>query len=127
MLGAEPTFSARHRSPILNFTRAAILEVCPAPDILITNTGGPAVGDFRDFDREAWFKALNDNMLFAIFLIRETACSLERKAAHLNGLLRRTRIVIGHRGGHEPSIRLKREPAHTKYTTLPEQTPCGTV
>ncbi len=29
--------------------------------------------------------------------------------------------------GFEPSIRLKREPALTKYTTLPEQTPCGTV
>ncbi len=50
--------------------RAALLNACPDPDILINNAGGPPIGDFRDWDREAWIKALDANMLSAIFLIR---------------------------------------------------------
>jgi len=52
--------------------RAAVLEACPAPDILINNAGGPPPGDFRDWDREDWVKALDANMLTAIFLIKAT-------------------------------------------------------
>lgn len=52
--------------------RAAVLEACPAPDILVNNAGGPPPGDFRDWDREAWIKALDTNMLAAIFLIKAT-------------------------------------------------------
>ena len=50
--------------------RAALLEACPAPDILINNAGGPPTGDFRDWDRDTWIKALDANMLSAIFLIQ---------------------------------------------------------
>lgn len=50
--------------------RAAILEACPAPDILINNAGGPPPGDFRDWEREDWLKAIDANMLAPIFLIR---------------------------------------------------------
>ncbi|WP_439814348.1 SDR family oxidoreductase [Zavarzinia sp. CC-PAN008] len=50
--------------------RKAVLEACPQPDILINNAGGPPPGDFRDWDREAWIKALDNNMLSAIFLIQ---------------------------------------------------------
>lgn len=52
--------------------RAAVLAVCPQPDILITNAGGPKPGDFRDWDREAWIAALDANMLTPIALIRAT-------------------------------------------------------
>ena len=41
-------------------------------DIVITNAGGPPPGDFRDWDREAWIKALDANMLTPIELIKAT-------------------------------------------------------
>ncbi len=52
--------------------RAAVLAACPEPDILINNAGGPPPGDFRDWDREDWIKAIDANMLTAIFLIKAT-------------------------------------------------------
>ncbi len=50
--------------------RAAALAACPDPDILVNNAGGPPAGDFRDWDRDAWVRALDANMLTPIFLIR---------------------------------------------------------
>jgi len=50
--------------------RAAALAACPAPDILVNNAGGPPPGDFRDWDRDAWVKALEANMIAPILLIR---------------------------------------------------------
>src|SRR5262249_49493308 len=32
--------------------RARLVAACPAPDILVTNNGGPAPGRFEDWDRE---------------------------------------------------------------------------
>ena len=52
--------------------RAAALAACPQVDILVNNAGGPPPGDFRDWDREAWIKALDANMLTPIELIRAT-------------------------------------------------------
>src|SRR5260221_14404159 len=52
--------------------RQAALAACPAPDILINNAGGPPPGDFRDWDRTAWIKALYANMLTPIELIKAT-------------------------------------------------------
>ncbi len=52
--------------------RDLTLAACPAPDILVNNAGGPPHGDFRDFGREDWIKALDANMLTAIELIRAT-------------------------------------------------------
>ncbi|MBV9115762.1 MAG: SDR family oxidoreductase [Acetobacteraceae bacterium] len=50
--------------------RAAALAACPAPDILVNNAGGPPPGDFRDWDRDAWIRAIDANMLAPIFMIR---------------------------------------------------------
>jgi 3-oxoacyl-[acyl-carrier protein] reductase len=50
--------------------RAAALAACPEPDILVNNAGGPPPGDFRDWDRDTWIRALDANMLAPIFLIR---------------------------------------------------------
>jgi len=50
--------------------RQAALAACAAPDILVTNAGGPPPGDFRAWDRDAWIKALDANMLAPILLIR---------------------------------------------------------
>lgn len=52
--------------------RAAALAACPQPDILVTNAGGPPAGDFRDWDRDAWLKAIDANMLTPIELIKAT-------------------------------------------------------
>ena len=52
--------------------RAAALAACPQVDILVNNAGGPPPGDFRDWDREAWIKAVDANMLTPIELIKAT-------------------------------------------------------
>ena len=52
--------------------RAALLGACPEPDILVTNCGGPPAGDFRDWGRDAWIRALDANMLTPIALIQAT-------------------------------------------------------
>ena len=49
-----------------------VLQACPTPDILINNAGGPPPGDFRDWDRDAWIKAVDANMLTPIELIKAT-------------------------------------------------------
>lgn len=41
-------------------------------DIVVTNAGGPPPGDFRDWDREAWIRAVDANMLTPIELIKAT-------------------------------------------------------
>lgn len=41
-------------------------------DIVVTNAGGPPPGDFRDWDREQWIKAVEANMLTPIELIKAT-------------------------------------------------------
>ncbi len=52
--------------------RAAALAVCPQPDILVNNAGGPPPGDFREWDRDVWIRALDANMLTPIELIKAT-------------------------------------------------------
>jgi 3-oxoacyl-[acyl-carrier protein] reductase len=52
--------------------RAAALAACPAPDILVTNAAGPPTGDFRDWTRDDWIKAIDANMLTPIELIKAT-------------------------------------------------------
>ena len=52
--------------------RAAIFAQRKDFDIVVTNAGGPPPGDFRDWDREAWIKAVDANMLMPIELIKAT-------------------------------------------------------
>ena len=55
--------------------RAAALAAFPSGahvDILVNNAGGPPPGDFRDWDRDTWLKALDANMLTPIDLIKAT-------------------------------------------------------
>ena len=60
--------------------RAAALAACPQPDILVNNAGGPPPGDFRDWSRDDWLKALDANMLTPIELIKATLDGMiERK------------------------------------------------
>jgi 3-oxoacyl-[acyl-carrier protein] reductase len=52
--------------------RAQVLAAAPQVDILITNAGGPPPGDFRQFSRDDWIKAIDANMLTPIELIKAT-------------------------------------------------------
>jgi 3-oxoacyl-[acyl-carrier protein] reductase len=52
--------------------REAVLKACPDPDILVNNAGGPPPGDFRNWTRDDWIKAIDANMLTPIELIKAT-------------------------------------------------------
>lgn len=52
--------------------RAAALAAAPQLDILVTNAGGPPMGDFRDWDRDAWVRAVDANMITPIELMKAT-------------------------------------------------------
>ncbi len=52
--------------------REAALKACPDPDILINNAAGPPPGDFRNWTRDDWIKAIDANMLTPIELIKAT-------------------------------------------------------
>jgi 3-oxoacyl-[acyl-carrier protein] reductase len=52
--------------------RAAVFAVRKDFDIVVTNAGGPPPGDFREWDRDAWIKAIDANMLTPIELIKAT-------------------------------------------------------
>ncbi len=63
--------------------RAAAFGVAGGPgtnfDIVITNAGGPPPGDFREWDREAWVKALDANMLTPIALFKATVDGMAQR------------------------------------------------
>jgi 3-oxoacyl-[acyl-carrier protein] reductase len=50
-------------------------------DILITNTGGPPVGNFESFDDETWHKAVELSFLSHVRLIRAALPALRRSEA----------------------------------------------
>jgi len=50
--------------------RERLVAACPAPDILITNNGGPSPGRFEDWDHAAWLAALEQSLLAPALLIR---------------------------------------------------------
>ena len=52
--------------------RARIFAAHPEFDILVTNAGGPPPGDFRQWDRATWQRAIDANMLSPIELIKAT-------------------------------------------------------
>lgn len=59
--------------------REKALKACPAPDILVNNAGGPPVGGFRDFEPDDWRRALENNMLSPIELIRATVDGMMKR------------------------------------------------
>jgi 3-oxoacyl-[acyl-carrier protein] reductase len=59
--------------------RAAALAACPSPDIVVNNAGGPPPGDFRDWDRDTWVKALDANMITPILIIRAVVDGMTKR------------------------------------------------
>ena len=52
--------------------RAKVFAVRRDFDMVVTNAGGPPPGDFREWDRDAWIRAVDANMLTPIELIKAT-------------------------------------------------------
>ena len=52
--------------------RAQALAAHAGYDIVVTNAGGPPTGNFRDWGRDAWMRAVEANMLTPIELIKAT-------------------------------------------------------
>ncbi|MEM8564789.1 MAG: SDR family NAD(P)-dependent oxidoreductase [Pseudomonadota bacterium] len=50
--------------------REALLDACPAPDILINNNGGPDPVGFLESSPEDWQAAIGANMMAPIFMIQ---------------------------------------------------------
>ena len=59
--------------------RAQALAACASIDILVNNAGGPPPGDFRQWDRDTWIKALDANMLTPIELIKATVDGMAQR------------------------------------------------
>lgn len=59
--------------------RAKVFAFRKDYDIVVTNAGGPPPGDFRDWDREAWIKAVDANMLTPIELIKATVDGMAQR------------------------------------------------
>jgi len=59
--------------------RNRVLAACPEPDIVINNAGGPPPGDFRDWGRDEWIKAIDANMLTPIEFIKATVDGMMKR------------------------------------------------
>ena len=51
--------------------RSKIIKSCPEADILINNNSGLFPVNFLESDKDIWLKALDSNMLSAIFMIKD--------------------------------------------------------
>lgn len=59
--------------------RGRVLEICPDPDILVTNAGGPPAKDFTELCLADWQKALETNLLAAVELVRGIVPGMARR------------------------------------------------
>ncbi|MGE0312681.1 MAG: SDR family oxidoreductase [Lautropia sp.] len=59
--------------------RSQVLAAAPQVDILVNNAGGPPPGDFRQFTRDDWIKALDANMLTPIEMIKATVDAMAKR------------------------------------------------
>ena len=50
--------------------RATLVAACPDADILVNNNEGPPPGKLADWSHDDWIKALEANMLAAVFMIK---------------------------------------------------------
>ena len=77
--GSKPEVLACAQDITTEVGRAAVFAVRKDFDIVVTNAGGPPTGDFRDWDRDAWVKALDANMLTPIALIKATVDGMAQR------------------------------------------------
>ena len=81
--GNQPTVLAAAADITTPEGRAAVFSIAGGPgrdfDIVVTNAGGPPPGDFREWDRDAWMRAVDANMLTPIELIRATVDGMAQR------------------------------------------------
>ncbi|MCH1429026.1 MAG: SDR family oxidoreductase [Alphaproteobacteria bacterium] len=56
--------------------RNAVLEKAGSVDILVNNAGGPPKGHFKDWKRDDWIRAIDQNMLTSIEMIKAVIDSM---------------------------------------------------
>jgi 3-oxoacyl-[acyl-carrier protein] reductase len=59
--------------------RKQVLAACPEPDIIVNNAGGPPPGNFRNWNRDDWIKALDANMLTPIEFIKASVDGMMKR------------------------------------------------
>lgn len=59
--------------------RERLLLVCPEPDILVTNNGGPGTGFLADVDHVMWMQTLEANMVAPLMLIRAVVPKMKER------------------------------------------------
>ncbi len=72
--------------------RAALLEGCPQPDILVNNNAGPAPGQLDDWDHDAWIGALEANLIAGVLLIRGVLPGM--RARHFGRIVNITSAMV---------------------------------
>ena len=81
--GSQPKVLAAAADITTPEGRAAVFSIAGGPgrdfDIVVTNAGGPPPGDFREWDRDAWMRAVDANMLTPIELIRATVDGMAQR------------------------------------------------
>jgi 3-oxoacyl-[acyl-carrier protein] reductase len=59
--------------------RAALLEACPEPDILVNNNGGPPPTPFAELTREKILRGVESNMMTPIALVQAVAPGMVKR------------------------------------------------
>jgi len=59
--------------------RKLVIEKAGDVDILVNNAGGAPIGHFKNWDREDWIRAINENMLTSIEMIKAVIDSMVSK------------------------------------------------
>src|SRR3546814_2993276 len=113
--------------------RAAVIEACPDPDILVNNNSGPPSRDFRSLDHAALLAGIEANMLVPIALIQ--ACVDGMVARRFGRIINITSgsvktplpgldLSSGARAGLTGFVAgIAREVAHANVTRSEEHTP----
>ena len=59
--------------------RKLVMEKAGDVDILVNNSGGASIAHFKNWDREDWIRAINENMLTSIEMIKAVIDSMVSK------------------------------------------------
>ena len=62
-----------------SLTREALLDLCPDPDILINNSGGPPPGNFFDWSEEDFLSAIKSNFTQSALLMQAVIPKMKEK------------------------------------------------
>ena len=81
--GGEVHFIAADCRKAEDCTRVAteVRQRFGGADILVNNDGAPPVGDVISFDDAAWFKAVEQNLMYPVRMVREVVPSMRQLAS----------------------------------------------